>query len=445
MRGKYFRYLYENLDGGLFHTGNIYDKEEKKSTNYIYMVGGYCGNVKKEQKPGSYSFRMTHLSGFSENPLRYIEEDVISYQIDILVLGCYTVKYVNRLIDIVKEHEIETLILPYLAPIQRLMLEEEAKSGSQGGRHFISFLQDPYKFLKKFGVENVYFLYGNGEAIDREPEELEQGFHFEVIDDELRRLIWKMEGYFVPVVRAGYIVENGWLFYFGMYGLDMQSISGFILDYFSNDENICELSENIQEDYTAQLGRLAQNYMRKFGNVPITSVIMFEGPLYAFPSENDSLMTEKEFSRKERCEICARYERNGTGACMIGCTYRKDHDVMQHHKGKDLEEMRFGMLMLGNVNLNRYVSEIITRFWRVRLRIRGVCVPNCGRGEDWNHQILEMSSSEDRVYWICGKHDITSAGVVSDIVMSAQNGRFLSVDRGQGCCFAGYIIPKEDF
>ena len=55
MRGRYFRYLFENLDGVLFHIGSVYDKEEQKTTNYIYMVGSYYRNVLHKGNPGFYS------------------------------------------------------------------------------------------------------------------------------------------------------------------------------------------------------------------------------------------------------------------------------------------------------------------------------------------------------------------------------------------------------
>jgi len=45
MRGKYYRYLFENLDGGLIYTGSIYDKEWQKTTNLVYMSGGLYRNT----------------------------------------------------------------------------------------------------------------------------------------------------------------------------------------------------------------------------------------------------------------------------------------------------------------------------------------------------------------------------------------------------------------
>lgn len=427
MQGKYFRYFFENTDEGLFQTGCVYDKEKQETINYIYMVGSYCRNTRQMGRPYLYD-----------------EKSRIPEIIDILVMGCYTVKYINKLIEIVKSHSIKTIILPYLAPIQRLALVEEAKDRGVANKDAIRYLQDPYQFLKKFGIENIYFLYENGEVITREPEELVPGFHFELLDHESMKLIREMEGYSIPAVRAGYIVEIGWLFYFGVYGLDMQILSEFTRDYFSYIENIHEISENIQEDYASQMKRLIQEYLRKFGSCSATTVIMYEGPLYAFPNENETFLTEKEFCREERGEVRTRCRDDSRCLCTISCIYQKDYDNINCRRDKMRDKARLGLLLLGNVNLNRYFSEIEVRFWILKPRIRGVCVPNCGNGEDWNHKILNISKVKDRIYWICGKHEITSVGVVSDIVLSRSNNRFLTIEDGGVCCLSGYIIPKED-
>ncbi len=425
MRGRYFRYLFENLDGNLFHTGSIYDKERQKAVNYIYMVESCGGKAEQDEETN------------------VLEQGDIPETIDVLVVASYTVKYIERLIDIVGRREVKAVVLPYLAPIQRLVLVGEMKDGSGRGKESARFLQDPYVFLKEAGVENVFFLFGNGKAIHREPEELDSRFHFEKADPTTLQLIREMEGYEVPVVRAGYMKKYEFFFYFGIYGLDLKVLSEFTREYFSHPENIDKLSENASEDYASQMKRLIQSYLRKFGNSPETTITMFAMPLHTSIRANDSFMTQKEFESGAGCSKWGDCQRDGRCCCMIKCTYGRDHDNLQRHK-RGMGEPRFGILMLGNVNLNRYLSEIMRRYSKVIPRIRGIGVPNCGSGKEWNHQMLRPFIVKDRIYWICLKHDITSAGVVSDIVLSAASNRLLPVDAARGCCLSGYIIPKED-
>lgn len=426
MRGRYFRYIFENLDGGLFHTGSIYDKEKQKIINYIYMVGSGCRSALQTKEPEIC-----------------INKEKMPEVTDILIVGSYSARYLNILIHIVKNYKIGTIILPYLAPIQRLVLVEEMEDCGIAGKDVAKFLQDPFLFLKESGIENIYFLFGNSAPIEKDPEELDRGVHFERADSESMQLIYEMEGNVIPVVHAGYMIENEWIFYFGVYGLDIQILSNFTREYFSHIENIHKISENANEDYTSQMKRLIQEFRRKFSNSPVTTVTMYEGPLHTSPGENDSYMVEKEFNRKERCELWARCQKDSRCTCSISCIYGKDHDNIQHHK-RGAVKPKFGMLMFGNANLNRYFYEIMNRYLKVIHQIRGIGVPNCGCGADWNHQILEVFNRKDRMYWICCKHDITSAGVVSDIVLSASNNRFLPVAGEWGCCLSGYIIPKDE-
>ena len=419
MRGTYFRYLFENPDGGLFHTGSIYDKEKQRAVTYLYMAGSSSRDAPQEEEAGSG-------------------------RIDLLVMGAYSANYIKKLIAILKNHEIETMILPYLAPIQRLVLAEELKDGSMEGQEAVRFLQDPYQFTQRLAVSNIYFLYGNGAPFQREPEELERGFHFEPADRAAMRQIREMEGYELPVVRAGYLVIDEFLFYFGVYGPNIQRLSEFAVEYFSHIENIDPLSENAGEDYNSQMKRLAREFLRRFGHSSMATVVMFEAPLHTSSEENESFFTEKEFNGQK--DDCAGWENNRKGgrlSCVVSCTYGRDYENLQRHK-RNAEKMRFGILMLGNLNLNRYLIELLERFLRVLPQVRAIGVPNCGSGENWNHKILELFSGKDRIYWICARHDITSAGVVSDIALSSPNHRVVPVSEEWGCCLSGYLIPKEN-
>ena len=135
MRGRYFRYLFENQAGGLFHSGSVYDRERNTTTNYIYMVESYSRN---ERVKGELDFGA--------------RKDAIPDEIDLLVLGGYTINYIRKLVTLVKEHTVWTLILPYLAPIQRLVLVEETTGRKENMKDVIRFLQDPYLFLQECGI-----------------------------------------------------------------------------------------------------------------------------------------------------------------------------------------------------------------------------------------------------------------------------------------------------
>lgn len=426
MRGRYFRYLFENLDGGLFHTGSIYDKERQRILNFVYMAGNRFGSMTKNDSQDIYK---------KENGLPEV--------IDILVIGSYNAGCINKLMEIIKNHKIKTIMLPYLAPIQRIVLGEEIKEHDYAGKVASRFLQDPYRFLKRCGIENICFLSGNGAPVTRSPEEMEKTVCFERADAECAEIIRELEGYPVPVIRAGYMVKFDCLFYFGVYGLDLRILADFTKDYFSHIENIPKVSENASEDYRSQMKRLIREFLRKFGYSSMPVIVLFEGMLHTSPYENTSYMTEKEFKKEKNKEAENACRKNKDCSCMIRCSHSRDHDLMQNHRNP-LAESRFGVFLLGSVNLNRYLPKIQARFLTVLPRVCAVTLPNSGSGEDWNHQILSMLHAKERLYWICSKHDMTSAGVISDIVLFSPGNRVLAIGRDWGCCLSGYIIPKED-
>lgn len=427
MRTRYFRYLFENLDEGLFHSGCIYDKENGKSTNYIYMAGNYCRNLKPKKVRNVES-----------------EKETIPEVVDILIMGGYSIAYIKRLIYIVKNFEVKKVILPYFAPIQRLVLTEYIIERDEYAKECVHYLQDPYAFLREIGIENIYFLYNNDAGLYREPEELPEGCRFEPADAQTLHLVKEMEGYELPVVKAGYIIENKWLFYFGSYGLELQVLSEFTKEYFRHAEHVHHTLHGKTNDYMHQMQELIQEYIRKFGSASATSIAMFLGPLYGSPRENDSFMVEKEFSRRERCKAWLKQKHDNCCTCVIRCMHDKDYDIMQHHKDIGRDEPRFGMLLLGNVNLKMFYSQVADRFQKLRTRVRGIAIPNCGNKEDWNVNILQMSSAQERIYWICTRHDTTAPIVVNDIVLYSSNNRFLCLDKEMGSCISGYIVPKEE-
>jgi len=388
MRSRYFRYLFENLDEGLMHSGCIHDKAAMKTVNYIYMAGNYS----KENVDGEVYFKR-------------IQNEMIPEEVDILVLGSYAFAYLERLIHIVQKYQVKTIVMPYLFPVWRQGLVEYIKRQDACTEEIIEFMQEPYAFLKKYSIENIYFVYGNGNTISGISDSQADGHYFEELDAETKAEVIEAEGYDVPVVKAGHIIENRWLFMFGAYGQEMDN----------------------------------------FGVFPMATIAMFVDALDASPIENDSFMVEKEFNREERCKAWVYQKKDNNCTCVMQCMHDKDHDIMQHHKNKMRNAPRFGFLMLGNVNLSKYFEEIDARFLSIlNTRIRGIVVPDCGSKKDWNKDILKLSSAQERIYWICTQQKKTSSKVISDIVLSSINNRFLRVDEQMGCCFSGYIVPKED-
>ena len=111
MRGRYFRYIFQNEEGSLFHIGSIYNKEKQNVTNCIYLVGNY-----------------NRYAGARQDPKAYNGCSVIPEVIDILVLGGCTVGDISKLIYITKKHRVKTIILPIMTVIRLLCVQTTLSS-----------------------------------------------------------------------------------------------------------------------------------------------------------------------------------------------------------------------------------------------------------------------------------------------------------------------------
>lgn len=380
MEGKYFRYVFEDMDGCLFFMGSIYNRGQNKTTNYLYING-----VDEEK---SSVLTDSEQSGMDRLPPK----------LDIFILGAYSEKCLKKFVEIVQNHTIQMVVLPYLTPMQRMEWDEQA--GQDGNKAVHYFLQQPYQFLKEYGIERIYFLYKNGPPINRSIDELEPGYYFEPLDKKTQQHIQENEERFIPVVHAGYVIENDWIFYFGAY------------EARKNNSN--------------------------------SSVTVFVGPQFAGNEENDSFFVEKEMRRNEHCNPWLQCQKDTYAECSIRCTYRMDHDVIQNHGQREEQEPQYGMFMLGNMDLNQQLFDIVARYWKVRYQIRGVGIPNCGNQKNWNAQIMDFLSKKERIYWICGKKSQTSVDILRDVVFSTVNHRLVPIQEESSCCFDGYLIPKQD-
>lgn len=102
------------------------------------------------------------------------------------------------------------------------------------------------------------------------------------------------------------------------------------------------------------------------------------------------------------------------------------------------------MMLLGNVDFNRYLSTIKKRFACVIDQIRAITLPECGKREYWNRQCLSFMYGKDTKYWICGLARETSPAVISDIVVADPRNHVVTISEEFGFCFSGYLVATAE-
>lgn len=417
MLACYFRNLFKNTKDGIIQLGCIRDCVKNTQIDYIYTAGSYSQRIGGETERAAASVR----EAYSKDGLEFY------------VLGAYTINYICKFLDLLSKCYVRTVILPYLAPIQRLLLAEKIPANIKERKDLIAFLEEPYAYLREQNVGQVFFLYENGTAISKEPEELEEGYKFEPVEEKVKKLVTEMEGYEIPLVKAGYMILEQWIFYLGVYGPDMREISQFVRGelYDSNRK---------REELFTDINRTSKEFQEKFGEHPYATIAMYQGPVSARPSEKNSLLTAKVFQREQKCierALC-----NGTD-CTMRCQHEHDYDVMQYHKNKEKDEDRFGVLLLGNVSLQKYFSEVTMRFWKFREKIRAVTLPDCGVEQYWNAQALQLIRGKDVRYWLCPIRNDTSTRALLQIITESSFNRLIQLNHEYGFCMAGYLVPVE--
>lgn len=414
MGSRYYRHLFECQGDVIIQSGSILDDETKQRTSYVY-VAGY-----NDQK----------LSKVSVQVLDRLEEGAV---LDLCILGAWTCSAIIYMLHILKKHPTYTVILPYMTPLQRLHLAGGVPTDFGDRRELIYFLDYPYESLRKTGVENIYFLCGNGDPLLENPDFLTDGYHFTLESEAMTELISSMEGQRIPVLKSGYIKENNWLFYFGTFGTRVIQTRQFMKEY-------SEKSGGRSSTEYQRLQDMLHCFEKKFGEFPYPSIVMYHGPLCARPSETAALMTAKSYPAGRGCSaaipICGEN-------CALRCQHTNDYAYMQRHRDKKRDCDRMGIWDLGNADLKEYFPQIASYFRSFIHKTRALMVPDGGRRAYWNPQLLRELSGEDNIYWLTSADKCVAPETLLEILSAQGYNRLINIDHQYGFCFSGYLIPEH--
>ncbi|MEG0806131.1 MAG: hypothetical protein RR364_06435 [Lachnospiraceae bacterium] len=423
MQAKLFRYLFENARAGLIQTGSIWDNRNDQHTDYMYVAGANIG--KPILKPLSTTLRLEHD---------------VSMPLNLFVLGAYTIPSIKKMVEAIEIRSVRTVVLPYVTPMERLMLAYACHTDVDKHIKVGIFLENPYLFLKKMGVENIYFVYGNDKNVHFSPENYNEGMEersykvcFELQSSEIRQYVNELEGYEIPLYKAGHIIENGWLFYFGCYGRGLQATRKFADQYFGKQES--ELEEKVKS--------AMPEFYAQFKTIADAVITMYVGPMYRVEEAGKARMMGKIFSKDMGCSpyICQK-----ATSCDIKCMYEEDHCVFRRHNNEAGLPPIMGMLLLGNVNLKAEIAEITHRYYSIRRGIRCISVPNCGNAFNWNQQLPLLWTGEFIHQWMCPMTSFSSPEMLKDIIISNTNNEIVGISEENGYCLSGIIatFAEED-
>lgn len=379
-------FIYHNVGQGLFYSGEI--NRLFCSRNIIKFRFIYdCG---------SENIRLINTS------IRKFRRTTNDNKIDLLIISHLHSDHVSGLDELFNNFIIKKVVLPYLFPVERLLV---ALRRINMPAWYYNFLSDPVEYLFERGVERIILLGGEdggGEGISPEnlspspPEgnNTDKPYLYKLPDDkELREKImqhdksWRKyiyDGKLLVKNHNGYVVVlNLWFFKFFNYKIPPSALQDFERCFRKNgleisDEDIKnairdkERLKNLKECYI-NLSRYLKN---DFNN---TSLVLYHGPV-GKPKIEPGLLYYSPCFCFNFCP-CFFY----SSACSSFYSYRFYNSI-------------FGQLLTGDISFNMKYDELKKHYRCCIDSILMAQVPHHGAGKNWKRKILnDISNCE---FWV---------------------------------------------
>ncbi len=411
---RLFRYLFENTSNAVIMSGCIWDKGVQEQLRYVY------------------SCEMNHntLETYCQNgngPMLYNGSPV-----HLFIMGSFSFEDAVRLIHAIKNEALDMVVIPYVAPIQRFLIMQMMQGQGIKDPDIIEFIKAPYLYLKKSQVKKFFFIYGNGKIFEKTEIEMYPGIYFESQDKEILDIIEEMEGYRIPVVKAGHMINNRMLFQFGYFGIDLLRIRHFLFHY-AKSVWIDKIDER-------QIMKMLLAYRKAFSDHGMETLTMFCSPTEIIAAQTDCVLNAIVIDKEDFCH--ADIEKDD-GRCTIKCMLYNDYDVCHCHRTEETE-LRAGILLLGNIRLSKHFKELKNHYKMISSQIRAVSVPNCGNMYNWESRLTDMNVKKNAVFWICPQCSKMQNQVLREIKAKNARYRIILLNEEYGCCFNGFLTEKAD-
>lgn len=378
-------FVYHNVGQGLFYSGEIKLQNQKNVnvSNNTFRFVYDCGSENRN---------------LVNTSVRRYKQDVKDDKIDLLVISHLHSDHVNGLEELFKNFKIKDVILPYLTPIERLLIALRKTNMPQW---YYEFLSDPVSYLMEKGVNRVIII-GSEESNGRPPfpEDIPpynpeaEPLNIDKLsdDEELKEEIGKHDKNWIKYINKklliknhnGYILaQNLWLFRFFNYKITSSSLEQFhyCISNLINNYNIYDIKSLIKyikiliNEYKESLKKCYNEIKKQLKNdFNNTSLVLYHGPVNNL---RDSTLRLAGYCIYDRCKC-----------------YLNKYTHFPHS---------FGQLLTGDIDLNMRFDELKEHYSNYLDRVVAVQVPHHGARKNWNRNILEEVSN--------GKFWIISAGL----------------------------------
>ncbi len=410
---RLFRYLLENRTSAVIMSGCMWDKGAQEQNRFTYTCEMVHNSLGKNQKETD-------------------EQTFYSSPIHLFMMGSFSIEDAERLIYTIRHGVVDTVILPYVPPIQRFLIMQTLVSKKIRNQDLIDFIQMPYLFLQKSAIKKIFFIYGNGKNFEKTDSEMYPGDYFEYQDKKILDIIEEMEGYRIPVMKAGHIIDNRMLFYFGHYGVDLYKIRQFIFRYAK--------SVRIEKIDDREFQKMLLVYQKVFADCRMDTLTVFCSPTEIIATQTDCVFNVIVIDKEDLCHADIEMDE---GRCTVKCMLYNDYDVCHCHRSEEAE-LCAGILLLGNVKLRKCLKEIKLRYGIIEQQIRAITIPNCGNIHNWERKLADLNARKNAIFWICPLHAQMPDQILREIKEKNARYRIIGLNEEYGCCFNGFLTEKAE-
>lgn len=421
-----FNFKFRNIGQGLFYTGI--------SSDYSFVYD--CGS---ESKRG---FLNAAIEQFSDELLEISGRR----KLDLLMLSHLDNDHVNGLEKLLEELEVHTVVLPYLTPLERLLI---AYKSNEKDAAYYEFLKAPFEYLLNKGVQQIIVLTGEEESDNSLDENIEGDMEnaFDQLEDSEKENSIRIEELIDGEMgfenlkfkkRGNVKMKIGWEFSLFNYDNNEETrriFSGVFHSksnkQFSKKDLVDILSDKqklsaFRKDYKEVIKNKLSN--KRISEINNSSLVLLHRPLNSCVETDVLLMKkqksceiEKDISLKRRNTWYLHEEINKTGNMYL---FENSGMSRNHHR------ILKGSLLFGDIDVRKDLNQILNFFGGKIEEVGIVLVPHHGSKNNWDNELLNVGNAMAKIVWVVSagynnKYSHPHAEVVLPIILKSSYNKML--------------------
>ncbi|HDR8183712.1 TPA: hypothetical protein QC116_003135 [Bacillus thuringiensis] len=397
------RFEFRNIGQGMFYTGQIADFK------FVYDCGSISGKKMINAAINEYKCEHDLKPG-------------IKGKLNMLVLSHFDMDHVNGVTELLNAFHVDTVVIPYLYPIERLGLIVKYNN-----KKYRNLVKDPIVYFSQFNVKQIILLDRNylsnqdqtlnnnfikpsdSENLKIDNDDLLKAFD-NLPDSDAKEEIKKIENLNHPSKqvqikikkRGSVIISDIWEFLFFNYDSTPDVLKTLTTCATVDEERLFDKQELLDLLENEQINIIKEQYnkmIKKFKNstniknINNTSIVLNHMPInYEYASTIAYLNKKREETDlfPENHKITNQNQINSINAFRL---------FKESNSCTSLNYSRYtGTLLFGDINIGEDLEQITSFFDHKILELSIISVPHHGSKNNWDSKFLKILDTKKKEY-----------------------------------------------